>query len=444
MQLQAKSHPIADQVIMPHFHFYNDRVHAETLPIHLRDGMQERGLISTDGYHLVSFCGMQADSSGINIFLPRSCEIKQKNYRAQIKIASQLMQSIERYGRESSTAVDPMDEGDGIKGLEQLGLIKALLVDYRNNGLYSRRQVLKTKNTGKPDWKNTLSQSIPFPNFRNQPIFLDISGSKRRYFSNSEVSRIHASVIRRLDAKYAWLLGEQQASSTHELKDIPNPQGDIKYQLAILQRELSLTYSEREIYLLKQLSQLLAQDSGELVSNFVVGLQRFHHAWEYMLKQVLEHTVELNNRLPAPVYIYQDGSSKSAFERGMRVDIFLMPPKTNQLTIIDAKYYAAQTIENSPGWSDLVKQFFYAKALQTVFPEHRISNAFIFPGQSGVFKQVRMKSRQQKITSGFENSQFPPIDCYYICPLLVIDRFVNRASISQEQLNLSNNFVTAI
>ena len=421
---------------MQHFYFYNDRTPADALPLHLKEIMAGRGLISTDGHNLVSFCGMQVDSNGINLFLPRSCEIEHKNYPTQIKIASQLMQSIERYGRESSTAVDPMDDGDGITGLEQLSLIKALLVDYRNNGLYSRRQVLKTKNTGKPDWKNTISQGVPFPNSKNQPVFLDIFGSKRQYFSNSEVSRIHASVIRRLDSKFAWLLGEQRSSSAQELKDTPKPQGDIKCQLLILQRELSLIYSEREINLLNKLSKILKQDSGELAGNFIVGLQRFHHAWEYMLKKILENTVDLNSKLPAPVYIYKDGSTKNAFDRGMRADIFLMHSEINQITIIDAKYYAAQTVESSPGWSDLVKQFFYAKALQTSFPEFMVFNAFIFPGKSKIFKQVKMKSRSQSIELTEDiDLQFPPIDCYYICPLLVIEHFLTGTRISQKQLS---------
>jgi hypothetical protein len=400
--------------------------------------MQAQGLISVDGNQLVSFCGMLTDSNVINIFLPRSSVIKRQDQRAKIKIASQIMQSIERYGLESATSVDLMDEGEGVIGVEQLSLIKSLLIDYRNYGLYSRRQTLQTKNVGKPHWGRTVAHSTPYPNLRNQPIFLDIFGTKRRYYSNSEVSKIHASVIRKLDDKYAWLLDELEAASLHELKDVADPHGDIKYQRAILQRELSVTYSEREIHLLKQLSRSLAEDSGELASNFVVGLQRYHYAWEYMLKQVLEHTVELNSKLPAPVYIDKDGGHKHAFDRGMRADIFIMPPKTNQLIIIDAKYYAAQTVESSPGWSDLVKQFFYAKALRTVFPAHLISNAFVFPGQSGEFKQVRMKSRTNKGMSTFEDEQFPSIECYYICPLLVIERFVNRGVISQEQLSNGN------
>jgi hypothetical protein len=434
-----KTLQISEQPTMPVFNFYNDRVPVEILPAAQRPKMYEQGLVSNEGRHLISFCGMQSTPSGINIFLPRSCDAERHNHSDQIKIASQLMQAIERYGRETSTTVDQMDEGDGRKGLEQLSLIKSLLIDYRENGLYTKRQTLPSKNSGKPDWKRTIAQSISYVDLGNQPVFLEVISTKRRYFSDSEVSRIHASVIRQLEAKYVWLLGEVLFPFFYDLKGIPKPRGDNLYQLAILRRELSLTYSERDILLLNQLIKILEQDSGELYSGFVVGLQRFHHAWEYMLKQTLEHTVELNRWLPAPVYIYQNGSRKSAFERGMRVDIFLMPPKLNRLTIIDAKYYAAETVANSPGWSDLVKQFFYAKALQTIFPEHVIKNAFVFPGHSGVFKEVKMESRVQKAKSDSIEIQFPPIDCYYINPLWVIERFVKGTTITECQLRSCEN-----
>ena len=170
-----------------------------------------------------------------------------------------------------------------------------------------------------------------------------------------------------------------------------------------------------------------------------MGLQRYHHAWEFMLKHILQYSVDLNSKLPAPVYINQNGSIQNAFERGMRADIFIMPPKTNELIVFDAKYYAARIVENSPGWSDLVKQFFYAKALQSMFPNHLISNAFIFPGENGTFKQVRMKSRVNTKVSQFEDTHFPPIDCYYISPLLVIEKFVTGGVISQEQLKALQN-----
>jgi hypothetical protein len=120
---------------MIRFNFYNDRSPAGSLPDVLSEKLKARGLVSPEGQHLISFCGMQIDSDGINIFLPRSSKVDYIDNQSQIKIASQLMLSIERYGRESLNAIDQMDEGQGIIGIDQLSLIKALLVDYRNNGI---------------------------------------------------------------------------------------------------------------------------------------------------------------------------------------------------------------------------------------------------------------------------------------------------------------------
>ena len=65
------------------------------------------------------------------------------------------------------------------------------------------------------------------------------------------------------------------------------------------------------------------------------------------------------------------------------------------LTVVDAKYYRAQGLDSAPGWPDLVKQFFYARALKAYCPEPTVNNAFVFPGQ-GPLKSAHMHNRDSK------------------------------------------------
>jgi hypothetical protein len=405
----------------PKFAFFNDRCPAASLPPQLHERLQQKGLIAEDGHQLVSFCGMIALNHQINIFLPRSVSTSFTHKDLEQQTASQLMQMLHRYGRDSATKVHIDDEGDGQTGLQQLSLILSLLEDYQNYGLYARRRSQHVMNSGKPNWPKTVARGTPFPNQHGQPIYLDIYGSRRRYFADSEVSRIHAKIIITLITNYSWLIDGYTNHVDQALKDIPSPQPDTAYQLAVLQLELSQTYSEREIVLLQGLSQFLAQEAGGQQSQFIAGVHKFHYAWEYLLRHVLQYTVSLNHRLPAPMYILLDGRKQSAFDKGMRMDIVVQHPKKHKLIVVDAKYYAATQTSNAPGWSDLVKQFFYAKALQIVFPEHEIFNSFIFPGESGVFRRVEMASRGQEQNLA---ETFSPIECLYFCPMDVIQHYL--------------------
>lgn len=389
------------------------------LPENLRTHITSAGLVTNDSQQRVSFCGLIIHEHTLNIFLPRSSSMAGATLERKQQLASRLMQTIDRYGRRSSTAVKTADEGEGRQGLTQLGLIISLLDDYRNNGLYSRRQNLHTRNSGRINWSRTINKSLPYPDHKNNPVYLDLHGRHSRYLSNTEVSRIHAAIIRQTARKYGWIINEHVPLLEAELKNVPQPAGNQDYQLALLRQELSLTYSERDILLLRQLIEYLEAQHGSHPGHFIAGLTRFHHAWEHMLGQVLHGVININSQLPIPVYVHEDGRVENA--AGMRTDIVLKNSENKSLTIVDAKYYAATTVSNSPSWSDIVKQLFYAKALEDIYPDYKMKNIFIFPGNIPAFKQIRMQSRHSE--KSCLDDQFPPIICLYICPLKIIDLF---------------------
>ncbi|WP_026471602.1 LlaJI family restriction endonuclease [Alkanindiges illinoisensis] len=418
---------------MSEFYFYNDRMAVTALPENLRTYITSAGLVTNDSEQRVSFCGLVIHEHNLNIFLPRSSTMTGATLGRKQQLASRLMQTIDRYGRSSSTAIKTTDEGEGRQGLTQLGLIISLLDDYRNNGLYSRRQTLNTTNSGRIDWPKTINKNLPYPDHNNNPVYLNLHGRHSRYLSNTEVSRIHAAIIRQTAKKYGWIINEYVPLLEAELNNVPQPAGNQKYQLALLRQELSLTYSERDILLLRQLIKYLEAQHGSNPSHFIAGLTRFHHAWEYMLGQVLHGIININSQLPIPVYIHEDGHVENA--AGMRTDIVLKDPENKCLTVIDAKYYTATNVGNSPGWGDIVKQLFYAKALENVCSKkekYQMKNIFIFPGHKPAFRQIRMRSRQEGLS--YLDDQFLPITCLYACPLKIIDLFSTRQKILLSEL----------
>jgi hypothetical protein len=379
----------------------------------------------TDGKQNTSFCGLLFHNQNIDVFLPRNSKYDQSKY-SKIQIASLILNTIRIYGIEfdSPLTIDDGEIDNQIGGLS-LNLITELINDYRQNGLYTKRQSLNTLNIGKHNWSKTIARSVLYPSGFNS-IYLDIFGSKRVNSSSCEVSKIHASIIKELDKKFSLLMfGYDGMFSEHHIqKPISN---DIEYQIYILEKELRVTYSGRDIWLLKSLIDYLKMIKGDSSSDMVIGIKYFHTVWEYMLSKTLTNTVSVNKLIPIPTYKLTNESLVSAPKKGQRMDIVLRNRETNTYCIVDAKYYSASSVSSAPGWPDLVKQFFYAKALKQIEPDARVLNAFVFPNSAGILKSAHMQGRQD---SSLLDSDYEPVKCFYIEPLKVLISFVENEKLN--------------
>jgi hypothetical protein len=413
------------------FRFYNDRTLLSSLgDEQLLAALRQHNLIDSSGR--VSFCGMIMIENSTVVFLPRSVDVAAAELQ-QMMHASEMMRALEMYARQSKTKVNHIDEGTDRIGTENLSRILELLNDYRFNGLYSRRQKIRTINSGTPDWKATISLNTAIHCRSGAPVYLDYRGSRRRHHSDSEVSRIHAAIIRDIDARYSWILSGKVGQIAPELETVQRVQKDIAYQASVLRRELSSVYSDREIWLIGQLIAFLEREAGTSESLMLAGLTQFHFAWEHMLSRALDYSYPINKVLPAPTYKKRDGEFEDAFASSMRTDIALKHPEKDIIVIADAKYYSARSVRSAPGWHDLVKQFFYEKAFQAVEPEVLVRNAMIFPGNDGPFNSVHLKS---KLNGNLFDIEFPPISCFYIDPSEVIHHFVHGKKMSTLTENL--------
>ena len=400
---------------------YRDREPVSGLPEAIANEISRRELVSGQNIKKVSFCGMISMNSEISVFMPRSSDFDSSSEVEKTALASALLKAVELYGRESKTAVNISDEGDGRQGVQKLSLIRELLVSYRQTGLYARRKVISQINTGKPDWKATVASGPALPSATGSPVYLNVQGSRRRYFSDCEVARIHAYVIRKIDLEYSWIFTGKIGLLAPELKDMAVPAGGITYMRSMLRRELRSIYSDKDVRLINALTLFLTEESGTEKGFSVCGLKGFHFAWEHMLSRVLVNKYPINEILPAPAYKRADGKYIDAFANAMKTDIALKRPDGETVAIVDAKYYSALGVGSAPGWSDLVKQFFYEKALRLVWPAAQIKNAFVFPGKEGPLNSAHLKSRDGAF---YFDERFAPIDCYYVDPMLVVQSYV--------------------
>ncbi|WP_178306498.1 LlaJI family restriction endonuclease [Vibrio algicola] len=117
-------------------------------------------------------------------------------------------------------------------------------------------------------------------------------------------------------------------------------------------------------------------------------------------------------------------------QKGQRIDTLLKSEDGQHYAVVDAKYYGAQSPNTAPGWSDLVKQFFYVNAVEEVAGSTvKVTNHFIFPGSKSKLKAAYVAHRNKSISS--ENdclSNYPPIHCHY--------RFCRKVLISGYCTNL--------
>ncbi|MDS1825417.1 LlaJI family restriction endonuclease [Vibrio vulnificus] len=408
-----------------------DRDLVTYLPSELRALITEQNLVTSNGKK-VSFCGVIICGVEIHTFLPQNSDKPVSNEKECYRVSSQLMKSVHRYSTDKTSKEFSLDEGKECIGDDRLSLISELLGDYCANGLYSRRVSQKVLNTGKTDWKRTITNQLPYQGNKG-PVYLDFNGTKRRYASDCEVARIHARIIRELDSSFGWIITGSDVSVAKNIMSVPAPKGTDIAMINTLKKELRLIYSDREKRLLKLLIKHLESEHGRDSSNFIVGLKNYHVLWEHMLDKSLTWGFKVNKLISSPAYKI-NGKIVSAKNKGQRMDTVLHQPHTNKYAVIDAKYYEAQSPQGAPGWPDLVKQFFYAKALSVYDPFAQINNAFIFPG-SGPIESAHMRD---PITKKLQDADYPPILCVYVEPILLIDHYVKGKKLE----NLSRRLLT--
>jgi len=402
---------------------YNDRDSITELPEALANTLRKERLVTASG-NKASYCGLVLSKDEVSVFFPRKYSID-SSLMSKNKSISLLMGAIRKYHNIHNSGLAYFEDGDRVLGGDSLSLISEILEDYKRNGIYSRRRTIRTRNTGKPDWKRTISKITPFKSADNL-IYLDYHGAKRRYESDCEVARIHAFIVKTLDEEFSVFL---ESNSVYLHDGIPAPVlKNTEYLLIKLCSELKDVYSDRDIRLLKLLIKYLEQEKGSDETETLFGIKHFHSVWEYMLGQVLAHTVNLNSKLPIPAYRSKDGNLVSAAAKGQRMDTVIKHPSKEIFNVVDAKYYNATSISNSPGWPDLVKQFFYAKALKLIYPNSTVTNSFIFPGTDGCWASAHMKERS---SGAILDLEYEPINCVYVDPLQVIESFVHSKKLNE-------------
>lgn len=385
--------------------------------------IKKRGFYEDVKHQKINFCGVIAINDQVNVFVPRASVIDSTNSNSNVLLAANTLKAMDSYNNNKRLLEKMDDDLDGAIGLSNLSNIKQLMNDYVQYGLYFRTKKTHVKNSSRPDWKQTIKNSFLLPSKSNKFIYLDLISMKRSVNSATLISLIHANIIKEIDENYSWLITGRLGRIASNLKSVPKIPINARLKKYYLNLELSQTYSEREIVLIRLLIDYLDENYGDKKNTFIAGVKKFHFVWEHMLRSVLDNQISISKQLPKTSYIDSKGLIVSAPDRNMRTDIIIEDTSKKIRAVVDAKYYESKSANDAPGWADMVKQFFYAKALKSLSSKFIIKNVFVFPGNTQYLQIAKM----QNVTGNTDlDLDFPPITCLYISPNEILYHFVKR------------------
>lgn len=391
-------------------YFHSDRMAIDRLKAPLSSVIRERGLITQTGKK-VNFCGIILQEDEIHVFFPRNTT------NQNVLGVPELLSSIIKYDATFRRAYRGPEEGPELMGTDRLSLIYQLLQDYSQNGIYAQRQSSRSVNYGKPDWSRTISRQSAFSHDENI-IYPSYESLRRHQSTESEVSKIHSFLIRGLFNDFGSILfGGRRLLNLDFISPFSMNES---YMMRVLRSELNKVFSDRDIWLIKSLIDLIERSHGGDSGKDVIGIKNFHAVWEHMLSKIIHGRISLNKDLPIPVYKNKHKELIEFPEKGQRTDLIIADEDKNNICIIDAKYYDANESRGAPGWSDLVKQFFYYKAVKSIYPLAKLKNFFIFPGESNYLTTAHMKRR---VDDSLLDAEYGIIKCLYLEPMKVVTAY---------------------
>ena len=267
--------------------------------------------------------------------------------------------------------------------VSEIALADQLLKDYVDHGFYqkSREEVLFNSN-GEVNWDKTISTLAPILS-RNSPIY----HNQFNYYNGTEESNIirelHKWVIKYCLFKYRDIL-DYNISLHEDSYSSLSSFGVTSHILGLLERELRITYLDREIKLFKNIYRFISKQSSKTDNEFnIYGTGYFHVVWEIICSKTFQNKKELYTHLiPKPKW--HNFTGEVVAKETIDPDIITTNEDGTSFFVLDAKYYNLQikedphSVKGNPGVGDVSKQILYEKAFTSLKVPNRY-NFLLFP-----------------------------------------------------------------
>jgi len=313
-----------------------------------------------------------------------------------------------------------------------------ILTHYSKHGYYQKLdEEIVLNGNGIIEWEKTINEINPFFS-KGRPYYLNTYNSIKVSDSNSIIREMHKWAVNFCNNKYGIILGYKNLPLENSVSDI-SQLGSEKFLLEILKREISQTYIDRDIQLLKSLITLITRIStfSRVNKLMLYGTRSFELVWEDICSFIFSNEVEnFKSEIEKPTWINATDTSnfvKDNEKDTLKPDIIKTYTKDSNdyFIILDAKYYLTRydgkNIFDNPGVNDIAKQQLYEKAFR-----HKgnkvFRNVFLFPkqNQKELFKPF-----------GYAKLEFistNPIHLIYVSVEKAYAMYLSRSSLSNKSL----------
>lgn len=418
--------------MMKYQHFEDKQfIDSKIIPDFVIDKLESLGGIDVVNKGMkISFCGVIIFDGCTYCFSPAKSSSK------STESIGNLIKVIHFYRNSVDSSLLAFDEDEQGKVIEEISLTDIFeIID-----LYFSVGILKSKShsyseKGRTNWSKTVNREFPVFTSDNVPIYFDLHKYPVSIYQDDLISSIHCEIVLDILNKFPWLDERFKFVLKDQLTErILLSELKIDQKISLLNKRLHSTFVSLEIRTLQLLIRYLERIHEIGSNNVVIGIRKFHYVWEFLLKNIF-HNVDLkiNSLLPIPQYQFSDplNPTQNSSQKGMRLDVFIK--SKNSCWVIDSKYYTATGAHDAPGWSDLVKQFFYVKAVKLIYPElETVKNIFIFPGITNPLSSIQMVYREEskdeeKLAKLTED--FIPIECLYLDPNDVMEKYLKSKKV---------------
>lgn len=297
--------------------------------------------------------------------------------------ASVLLRVLLRYQFEHPSRLEEQDLFLGNDENHNSRIISAifLIEDYQKYGYLNRKVDLSSAyRTGYIDWPATINKTFPYISHK-RPVYLSPIMRSAVIDPSNIIRSIHKFVIADCTRLWGWILG---CSPIDHLDPLPC---SLSEAISILEMELTRTFVQRDVNVIKNMIEYLSYTTGENRSHNleILATPYFYWVWEAICGYIFDNQYgSLKSIIPQPVW--ESKAIKANITQ--RPDILFV--ENNDFYILDAKYYNYHL--SLPGWSDVVKQMFYKytieKQLHSLLGRRligeikNINNIFILPEDS--------------------------------------------------------------